>query len=189
MKTIFFTLQKLFTEDEEMDYDEDEDEAEYMRRHGDDREEDYSDCDSEADQFERSSGDFALRSSEPLESSVKERSRSLQDLTSPNRRSTSFNSNRQFHAVQVPASELDGRAEFHLGGQRRRSLATPKYGHVTSKVKEYIAGVKEQSRLSREKRSRDPLDVNRQFTNVIKRGEMIDLKLDVNSVEQEPHTT
>ncbi|XP_011299641.1 uncharacterized protein [Fopius arisanus] len=161
-------------DEEEQEEEEDEDE-EYMRRHGDD--EDYSRGEMEAEQFERSSGDFDLRHTETLDGTAKERSRSLQDLTSPNRPSGKFNSKRQFHVVHVPIAELDGRADFNLGGQRRSSLGGPKYAHVPSKVKQYIEGMKEQSRLSRQKRSRDPLDVNRELANAIKRD--IDMETDI----------
>ncbi|XP_015124621.1 uncharacterized protein LOC107046513 [Diachasma alloeum] len=163
------------SDEEERDYDdedEEEEEGEYMRRHDED-DEDYSDGEIEAEQFERSSDDFVQRPSEVLESPARERSRSLQDLTSPNRRTGKFNSKRH-------QSELDGRAEFNLGGQRRSFLGGPKYGHVSSKVKQYIDGMKEQSRLSRQRRTRDPLDVNREFANAIKRDQAMETDIRVN---------
>ncbi|XP_063974672.1 probable serine/threonine-protein kinase kinX isoform X2 [Diachasmimorpha longicaudata] len=164
------------TDDDGRDFDDedDEEEAEYLRRNNDeDDDEDYSESEIEAEQFERSSDDFVQRPSEVLESQARERSRSLQDLTSPTRRIGKFNSNRQH-------SELDGRADFNLGGQRRCFLGGPKYGHITSKVKQYIHGMKEQSRLSRQRRSRDPLDVNRELANVIKRDQAMETDIRVN---------
>ncbi|XP_066592522.1 repetitive organellar protein-like [Prorops nasuta] len=151
--------QQLDMVDEEEEYEEsegmsdeeeedDEDEESPINMHHNNDEDAETDVDFEPDRYERASDDFILRYSRKLKCNKKEKSLSMEDLTSYRNR----------NALQDRAKRLSLDATqqgFGIYQRRAAAFARPsissQYKNVKSKVKQYIKDIKEQNRRSRER--------------------------------------
>ncbi|XP_051175394.1 MATH and LRR domain-containing protein PFE0570w-like isoform X2 [Leptopilina boulardi] len=132
--------------DEEEDDEDDDDEdgrEEYCRKRFE-RESD----DSDQDRFERASDDFVLRHNNSLKQYYKERSLSLQDLTTADvryNRRQNFSRHHQYYADQ-PVFKPNVYSPYALNSKPYQAI--DRYENNESKVKRYIQNIKEQGRLA-----------------------------------------
>lgn len=136
--------------DDEEDEDEDDDDEENpLRLHNDDDEDIETEYEPEC--FDRVSDDFVLNNR--LKQHHKERSLSLQDLSTLKNNIHSYNKKR--HSLNIFRHNYLGIQQnpiLYPVAQKRQMM---KYQHVESKVKQYIRDIKEQNRKSMEKRMKE----------------------------------
>ncbi|XP_034938720.1 AT-rich interactive domain-containing protein 4B-like [Chelonus insularis] len=143
-----------FEQEEESDDEENDDEDEETEI-----DEENDDDDIEPEQFERSSDDYVLKSSAAgLNKHCKERSRSLQDLSSTGKRSGKMNCKKQMILVG---------SEYETGVMKENPLYKPvfyskqillpsiKYNNIPMKVKRYIEDLKDFTHNSDEQKSHE----------------------------------
>lgn len=139
-------------EDEEDEDDDDDDDGNPLKLHNDDDEDNETEYDQEC--FDRASDDFILNNR--LKQHHKERSLSLQELNiSNNSAHTPYNKKR--HRLNIFRHNYFGmqqNAMLYPVTQKKQTIPF-KYQHVESKVKQYIRGIKEQTRKSMEKRIKE----------------------------------
>ncbi|OAD52683.1 hypothetical protein WN48_00386 [Eufriesea mexicana] len=139
-------------EDEEDEDDDDDDDGNPLKLHNDDDEDNDTEYDQEC--FDRASDDFVLNNR--LKQHHKERSLSLQDLNISNN-SAHSPYNKKRHRLNIFRHNYFGiqqNAMLYPVTQKKQTIPF-KYQHVESKVKQYIRGIKEQTRKSMEKRIKE----------------------------------
>lgn len=139
-------------DEEEEEDDDDDDEGNLLRLHNDDDEDVETEYDLEC--FDRVSDDFVLN--KRLKQHHKERSLSLQDL-SISKNNVHLSHNRKRHSMNIFRHNYLGMQQNPMPYSiaQKRQMMSVKYQHVESKVKQYIKGIKEQTRRSMEKRIKE----------------------------------
>ncbi|XP_033183728.1 uncharacterized protein LOC117153628 isoform X2 [Bombus vancouverensis nearcticus] len=139
-------------DEEEEEDDDDDDEGNLLRLHNDDDEDVETEYDLEC--FDRVSDDFVLN--KRLKQHHKERSLSLQDL-SISKNNVHLSHNRKRHSMNIFRHNYLGMQQNPMPYSiaQKKQMMSVKYQHVESKVKQYIKGIKEQTRRSMEKRIKE----------------------------------